>query len=233
MDFSLPCCARHRAEEGFPDPSRPRRAFFGGAARKQASRWLWRVLLAWALVFGSVAPAAAATAQLDELRVDRTIDGLFLYVQLNFQLPQSIDDAVRKGIPIYFVATAKVMRKRWYWYDEVLSHAERHMRVAYQPLTRQWRLNTSSGPISGDQLGLGLTRYYDTLADTLAALQRIGGWKIADLSALSGGGQQFLDFRFRLDSSQLPRTLLLSGIGADDWQLAIERRIDLSQEDAQ
>jgi hypothetical protein len=134
---------------------------------------------------------------------------------------------------VYFVASARVMRKRWYWYDEELSRAERHMRVAYQPLTRQWRLNTSSEAISGDQLGLGLTRYYDSLADTLAALQRIGGWKIADLAALSGGGQQYLDFQFRLDSGQLPRTLLLGNLGGADWNLVVERRIDLSQEDAQ
>ncbi len=210
MDFSLPCCARNCAE-----------------------RWLARVLLLFVLALGAVAPARAATVQLDELRVDRTIGGLFLYAQLNFKLSSSIDDVLRKGIPVYFVASARVMRKRWYWYDEELSRAERHMRVAYQPLTRQWRLNTSSEAISGDQLGLGLTRYYDSLADTLAALQRIGGWKIADLAALSGGGQQYLDFQFRLDSGQLPRTLLLGNLGGADWNLVVERRIDLSQEDAQ
>lgn len=198
-----------------------------------AERWLARVLLLFALALGVLAPARAATVQLDELRVDRTIAGLFLYAQLDFKLSPSIDDVLRKGIPVYFVASARIMRKRWYWYDEELSRAERHMRVAYQPLTRQWRLNTSSDAISGDQLGLGLTRYYDSLADTLAALQRIGGWKIADLAALSGGGQQYLDFQFRLDSSQLPRTLLLGNLGGADWNLAIERRIDLSQEDAQ
>jgi hypothetical protein len=34
--------------------------------------------------------------------------------------------------------------------------------VAYQPLTRRWRLNTSSEPINDAELGLGLSQQYES-----------------------------------------------------------------------
>ena len=39
-----------------------------------------------------------------------------------------------------------------------------------------------------------------------------------------------LRFRFRLDGSQLPRTLQLGSVGQPDWVVSVERRIDLTQE---
>ena len=130
-----------------------------------------------------------------------------------------------------FVAEVRITRERWYWTDEKLVRAQRYTRIAYQPLTRRWRVNTSNEPITGTELGLGLTQYYDSLADALAAVQRIAGWKVANATDLAGGGRQLLQFRFRLDSSQLPRTFQLGAVGQADWQLSIERRIDLSTEE--
>lgn len=198
---------------------------------RAARSWLVALLLAWAALAGW-APAAHAeqAARLDELRVDQTVDGLFLTAQLDLHLSDSIRAALDSGIPVYFVASAEIVRPRWYWWDSRLSAVARYSRVAYQPLTRQWRLNTSSEPIAAEGLGAGLTRYYDSLAEVMAPIQHIAGWKIASLAALSGTGQQYLDFEFRLDSKRLPRTFLLGDIGERDWHLEIHRRIDLTRE---
>ena len=66
-----------------------------------------------------------------------------------------------------------------------------------------------------------------------AFAQRIAGWRVASAEDLAAGGRQVLQFRFRLDSSQLPRTFQLGAVGQADWQLSIERRIDLSPEEGQ
>ena len=55
-------------------------------------------------------------------------------------------------------------------------------------------------------------------------------WKIANPSELESGGRQMLNFRFRLDSTQLPRTFQIGAVGQSDWHLSVERRIDLTQE---
>lgn len=208
-----------------------RTAFFTRCWRSiPTSRWLLGAL-ALCLAVMAVEPAHGNTrVDLIELRVERGDDGLYLSARLGFQLPTAIEDALQKGIPVHFVADADVFRERWYWYDSEISSAQRYMRVAYQPLTRRWRLNTSSEPITAAGLGVGLTQYYDSLADVMASVQRISRWRIATAAELEQGGRQTLRFRFRLDTSQLPRAFQIGAIGESDWMLSIERRIDLTHE---
>jgi hypothetical protein len=190
-------------------------------------------LLAAALALGLPVPARAeARVDLTELQVEHADDGLYLSARLRLDLPAVVEDALYKGIAIQFVAEAEVLRERWYWYDRQMASARRHMRLAYQPLTRRWRLNTSPEPIVNPSLGVAFTQHYDTLAEALAAVRRISGWRIATPAELEGGGRQTMRFQFRLDASQLPRAFQIGAIGDADWALAIERRIDLTQEAA-
>lgn len=185
-------------------------------------------MLSWGWLLA--APAWAENAELTALRVEHSDEGLFLTARVDFTLSSVVEDALHKGIPVHFVAEADVMRERWYWYDRNVASAQRYMRVAYQPLTRRWRLNTSSEPIVNSGLGVSLTQNYDSLSEVMAAVQRIGRWKIASASDLESGGRYTLRFRFRLDASQLPRTLQLGTVGQSDWAVSVERRIDLTQE---
>ena len=191
-----------------------------------------RRLLVWLLTccLGLVGVARAENAELAALRVERADDGLFLTARVDFRLSPVVEDALHKGIAVHFVAEAEVMRERWYWYDQKAASAHRYMRVAYQPLTRRWRLNTSSEPLVNAGLGVSLAQNYDSLEEVIAAVQRIGRWKIAEPAELSGSGRHMLRFRFRLDGSQLPRTLQLGSVGQPDWVVSVERRIDLTQE---
>ncbi|MDO5626179.1 MAG: DUF4390 domain-containing protein [Pseudomonadota bacterium] len=197
-------------------------------------RWLSGLLRACVLTCLLALPAAhAQNAQLEALRVERNDDGLFLTARVAFTLPAAVQDALHKGIPIHFVAEANVARERWYWYDRQVADAQRYMRVAYQPLTRRWRLNTSSEPITNAGLGVSLTQHYDTLDEAMAAVSRIPRWRIASASELDHTGRQTLRFRFRLDASQLPRTFQIGAVGQTDWVIAVERRIDLTPEAGQ
>lgn len=174
----------------------------------------------------------ARAASLEALRVERTDDGLYLTANLDFTLSPVVEDALQKGIPVHFVVEADVRRERWYWSDQTLASARRYFRVAYQPLTRRWRLNVSSEPLSDTGLGVSLTQNFDSLDEVLAAVRRLRRWRIAGAGELEGGGRLQLWFQFRLDSSQLPRALQLGSVGQSDWMVSIERRIDLTQDSA-
>ncbi len=192
---------------------------------------LW---LSMCLLMGWPAGVAKANTavELTELQVERSEGGLYLSARLRFELPAVVEDALNKGIPIQFVAEAEVMRERWYWYDRQVAAAQRYMRVSYQPLTRRWRLNTSSAPILSSSLGVTLTQQYDSLEEVMSAVQRIARWRIASAGELDSGSRQTVRFQFRLDASQLPRTFQIGAIGESDWAISIERRIDLTQESA-
>ncbi len=169
-------------------------------------------------------------ASLTQLRAERAQDGLYLSAQMKFELSSTVEEALYKGIPVYFIAEADVLRERWYWSDAVVASASRHMRVSYQPLTRRWRFNSSSEPMTNPGLGVNLGQYFESLSEAMASVQRISQWKIAEASALEDDARQTLRFRFRLDASQLPRTFQLGTLGQSEWNLSIERRIDLTTE---
>jgi hypothetical protein len=53
-----------------------------------------------------------------QMRLERTEEGVFLSANVRFELPGVVEDALLKGISMYFVAEADVLRDRWYWYDK-------------------------------------------------------------------------------------------------------------------
>jgi Domain of unknown function (DUF4390) len=177
------------------------------------------------LTFGATAALAAgpeATApEVAQLQVDRTAEGLFVTAAVKFELPAVVEDALLKGIPLVFVAEVDVFRNRWYWYDKKLVSAERHFRLAFQPLTRRWRLNIASGQISPNALGLALNQSFDSLPEAMAAVRRISRWKVAEASELEADQKQSLEFRYRLDVSQLPRPFQIGVLGQAEWSIAL------------
>ena len=192
------------------------------------TRALWGLLLAVALWPALV--LAQVPGEVVDMQIERQDERLLLSAALNFELPELVQDALQRGIPMYFIAEAEIQRERWYWWDKTVAQAQRYLRLSYQPLTRRWRLNTSSEPLVNAGLGVSLAQNYDSLEEVIAAVQRIGRWKIAEPAELSGSGRHMLRFRFRLDGSQLPRTLQLGSVGQPDWVVSVERRIDLTQE---
>ena len=190
-------------------------------------RVLLSVLACCALLF--VLPARAdPAAEVSQLRLERAEDAVLLSAIVKFELPAVIDDALAKGIPMFFVAEAVLYRDRWYWYDKEMAVAARHMRLSYQPLTRRWRLVVSPSPIGNSGLALGQT--FETREEAMAAVQRISHWRIAHAGDLDPEARYNVDFRFRLDVSQLPRPFQIGAVGQADWNIAAMRNQRLALE---
>ena len=195
------------------------------------SRWPDRFgywLLASILVFAAGLVQAQGTSDPSQLKVERSEEEVFLSAQVQLDLPQAVEDALQKGLPIFFVAEAGVLRERWYWYDKKIATAERHLRLAYQPLTRRWRLTVTSGAIKGGSLGLSLNQNFDSLSQALAIAKRISRWKIADTADLDSGTKYRVEFRFRLDLTQLPLPFQIGALGQNDWNVAVNLETMLS-----
>ena len=195
---------------------------------------LWRAILAWALSLwlaglGGVALAAPAL-EISELRIERSESALVLSSQLRLELSPAIEDALVKGLALYFVAEADLVRERWYWADRKVASVSRHYRLAYQPLTRRWRLNVSSEPINPSGLTGSLAQSYDTLADALQGMRRQTQWPLAEVSALETDAPHAVYYRFRLDTGQLPRPFQLLTGNQSDWALSVSRSLKVPAE---
>lgn len=185
---------------------------------------VWMLALLCLVAWPGPAAAQAHAGESADLRLERSDDGLYLSAALQFDLPELAEDALYKGIPVFFVAEAQVLRERWYWSDRQVATATRYLRLSYQPLTRRWRLSTSSTAFSNTGLGVVLGQNFDELHDALMAMQRISRWKIADASEIDADAAHTVNFRFRLDMSQLPRPLQIGAVGSSGWSLLLSRQ---------
>jgi Domain of unknown function (DUF4390) len=185
--------------------------------------WLGVVLAGGVSLVPRTALAESVLAELSSFDMDRNDEGVFLSTVVRFDLPTVVDDVLRKGIPVYFVAEAQLRRDRWYWLDKRVHTTTRHLRLAYQPLLRRWRLQVSATPINNQGLGVTLSQNFDALSDALASAQRLSRWKVAEPSMLDADASYHLDFTFRLDVSQLPRPFQIGALGQSDWTLAVAR----------
>ena len=128
------------------------------------------------------------------------------------------------------VAEAELMRDRWYWYDRKVSQVSRYYRLAYQPLTRQWRLQVSSEPVYAAGAASSIAQSFDSLQAALDVVRRQSGWKLADAADLEADTRQHVLYRFRLDMSQLPRPFQIAAGNQADWNLSLNRQLRIAPE---
>jgi hypothetical protein len=189
-----------------------------------------RQLLAWPLVavageFGLglglaatslPAWASAPAIELLTLRLQRADGALSLDFAARIHLSRAVEEALQRGVPVYFTAQAQLLRNRWYWRDERVARVQRTWRLAFQPLTSSWRVGFG-----------GLNQTQATLEEALASLSRLSDWKIADLAQVDPDSRHYVEFSFRLDTSQLPGPMQFGLTTQADWTLGVERTLRL------
>ncbi|NUZ04755.1 DUF4390 domain-containing protein [Piscinibacter koreensis] len=192
---------------------RPSRSYATRALRRaQGALAGTLLLLATLLALLAAVPARAAEPELTSFGVTREEDGVYLHYAVEFELSKSVEDALAKGVPLFFVAEADVLRDRWYWSDHRVSQATRTWRIVYQPLTSSYRVTYG-----------GLSQTYASRTEALAAVSRSARWKIADANQVGDGGGHYVEFSYRLDTSLMPRPMQIGIGGQPDWTLVVKR----------
>ena len=168
-----------------------------------------------------------SSPELSVFEVTRGEDGLAVNFAARFDLPPSVEGALLKGVPLHFVADAALFRERWYWRDQLVSRVSRTWRLAYQPLTRRWRLSYASGTAASAALQYGLHQNFDSLADALLSAGHVSNWKLIDAARWNGAGEQRVEFSFALDLTQLPRPFQLGLFNQSSWNITLQKTLDV------
>jgi hypothetical protein len=207
----MPCCSSDRLAED--------------TGRRHALRALAGALLG----LGAAAVLAAPESADGQLVLLRRSDGLFLSARLPVELSPAMEEVLRKGVPLHFLWQAEVILSRWYWLDKTVASAARTVRLAFQPLTRRWRLSYASGTPGASGLQYALHQNFDSLSDALASVGHVSNWKLADALRPSPGGEQRVEFSFALDLSQLPRPFQIGLFQPSGWSLSLQKTLPVPE----
>jgi len=204
----------------------------GGFRRARALLGRLLTTLVYLLLWTAVASHADVAVEATQFRVDRVGEEVTLSAQLRFELPAAVEDALLKGIPVYFAVEADVLRERWYWTDKKIAGAARNMRLAYQPLTGQWRLNVVTGAAPAGELvaANAPSQTFFTLAEAMATVKQFARWRIAGLSDNDPSSKYRVEFRFWLDTNQLPRPFQIGVMAQSEWTISANLRAALTSE---
>ncbi|MCZ7565931.1 MAG: DUF4390 domain-containing protein [Burkholderiales bacterium] len=142
-------------------------------------------------------------------RLEPIEEGYALDADFDLDLTARLEDALHKGVALYFVIEFECTRPRWYWLDERVATAARSLRLSYHALTRTYRLSSGS-----------LHRTYPALGEALRVLGTVRGWIVIERGQLAPDTTHVAATRVRLDLTQLPKPFQVSALANRDWTLA-------------
>jgi len=142
-----------------------------------------------------------------ELRVEE--GEVLLNAEFEFALNPTLEEALQKGVPLYFVLEVELARPRWYWLDEKVQSASTTWRVSYAPLSQQYRV--ASGLFSQN---------VSSIAEVERLIGRVTSRPIASAADFARGARYEAAVRLRLDVNQLPKPFQVNALASREWQLA-------------
>ncbi len=180
-------------------------AFITQCCKKLEGGLLFLLLLAAACAHaGSIEPQRAALTPGE--------DGYTLSAEFTVDLGNRLEDAVARGVPLYFNLEFVLERNRKYWVNEHITTRSLGYRLAYSSLTRQYRLTTGN-----------LHQNFGSLAEAMRVVGRIAALPVLDKDALKVGESYEAAVRLALDRSQLPKPFQVDAIM--DRDLQVETRV--------
>lgn len=164
------------------------------------------VLAMLALLAG---PGARADGiEVRDARLEAVDDGIALNADFAFEFNPRLAEAVRGGVPLYFVVEFELTRPRWWWFDEKTVAKRHQVKLSYHPLTRQYRL--AAGVIQ---------QSFGSLEEALVVLRRLRNWIVVEKSSPLQEAPYEVALRMRLDLTLLPKPFQVSALTSGDWRL--------------
>ncbi|SAK80712.1 signal peptide protein [Caballeronia arationis] len=169
---------------------------------------VWTVL-ALLLSLAAAEPALADTIAVQRASLQADGSGWSIDARFDFDLNSSLEDAVNKGVPLYFTTDFNLSRPRWYWFDEEPVNVSQSIRLSFQPLTREYRVSTG-----GLQLG------FSSLNEALDVIKHVTSWHVIDRNQVRPGETYNASVRMQLDIALMPKPFQIDAVNNRDWNLA-------------
>ena len=174
------------------------------------SRRIKQFLFLFLMVLGIFSTTVSAEGiKIKSFELEKVDNDWLLNAAFQIELSPGLEDAVQKGVVLYFQTEFDLMRSRWYWFDEKSVLAQRQTRLSYQPLTQQYRIASE-----------GFTFSAQTMSEALQAVGSIGGWRVIEGAQLDPGKSYTASMRMSLDLSRLPKPFQVNALNNREWNVS-------------
>ena len=152
-----------------------------------------------------IAAAHAEGISVNKAEARLSEDGYQLSASYDINLTFAAQQALERGVPLYFVGEFLLTRSRWYWLDEEIFQGEQTIKISYNVLTRQYRISRGA-----------LFQNFASLEDALNILARQSS-AVIPAELLRKDSSYIAAARLRLDVAQLPKLLQVNALTGKDW----------------
>ena len=152
---------------------------------------------------------SAEGIKIKSFELERVDNDWLLNATFQIELSPGLEDAVQKGVVLYFQTEFDLTRSRWYWFDEKPALVQRQTRLSYQPLTQQYRIASE-----------GFTFSAKSMSEALQAVGSIGGWRVIEGVQLDPSKSYTASMRMTLDLSKLPKPFQVNALNNRDWNVS-------------
>ncbi|WP_293006384.1 DUF4390 domain-containing protein [Nitrosomonas sp.] len=186
---------------------------------KKTDRYMGRVKLPYAsLVFlWLILLLPAATAQAEGIRIKNVNlaaagEGYKISVDSEIALNPTLEQALEKGIVLYFVFKFSLVDVRWYWLDDEVVRGKYRVGLRYYALTRQYHLNHAS-----------FSQSFNTLTEALQVMGRLHDFTLTVKSELNQNTDYIASLRIWLDLTRMPKPFQVEAFGSSRWNLSSDK----------
>lgn len=135
-------------------------------------------------------------------------ESYFLEAEFDITLTRTLEEALSKGVPLYFLLEYELNRERWYWFSDQIVNGQQQYRLSFNALTRQYRVAVGA-----------LYENFVTLSEALRFLSKVRVGEVTGTDRLSKGASYTARVRLRLDNTRLPRPFQVSAVGSREWSV--------------
>ena len=174
------------------------------------SRRIKQFLFLFLVMLGIFSTTVSAEGiKIKSFELERADSDWLLSATFQIELSPGLEDAVQKGVVLYFQTEFDLTRSRWYWFDEKSTLVQRQTRLSYQPLTQQYRIASE-----------GFTFSAKSMSEALQAVGSIGGWRVIEGAQLDPTKSYTASMRMTLDLSKLPKPFQVNALNNRDWNVS-------------
>jgi hypothetical protein len=185
-----------------------------GMLRLKGLLQIMAAILLISLLFSAVPVRGEGGIEIKSFALEAMGEGYQISLDADITLNSTLEQALEKGIILYFVSKFELIDSRWYWLDEEVARSKRRIGLSYHALTRQYYLSSR----------MMVPQSFDTLQEALQALGKQHGIPIEMSSSLKQGVEYIATLQVWLDISRLAKPVQLEWFSSKDWNLISEKK---------